>query len=407
MIKGLWRHPDFLRLWGAQIASAFGSRITRTALPIIAILTLRATPVEVAVLAALGVAPGVFVGLFAGGRVDRSARRPLLIGADLVRAGLILTIPAAAWLGALSMPQLYVVAAAVGAATSLFQIADNTYLPALVGPELLLEGNAKLEATEAVAEAAGPGVAGLLIQTLTAPVAVLIDGVSYLWSALLLYGIRAREAPAAADAGPKPTVWGDIATGFRAALAHPVVGPTLAAEGVMTFFGGFFLALYMIMALETLRLSPAAVGLIIGVGGVGAFAGALMAAPLGRLLGTWPATAVSLAMGQAANLLIALAVGAGTLAVPLLVIHQLIGDAFLGAYLVHALSLRQRVLPPVVLGRANAAFHAVTGLMLPAGALVAGPLAGAIGMAPTLWIGACGGLLAVPILLATPVLRTR
>lgn len=404
---GLWRHPDFMRLWGAQIASAFGSRITRTALPIIAILTLRATPVEVAVLSALGVAPGVFVGLFAGGRVDRSAKRPLLIGADLVRAGLILTIPAAAWLGALSMPQLYVVAAAVGAATSLFQIADNTYLPALVGPELLLEGNAKLEATEAVAEAAGPGVAGLLIQALTAPVAVLIDGVSYLWSALLLYRIRAREAPAAIDAGPRPTVWRDIATGFRAALAHPVVGPTLAAEGVMTFFGGFFLALYMIMALETLRLSPAAVGLIIGVGGVGAFAGALIAAPLGRRLGTGPAIAVSLTIGQAANLLIALAVGAGTLAVPLLVIHQLIGDAFLGAYLVHALSLRQRVLPPAVLGRANAAFHAVTGLMLPAGALLAGPLAGAIGMAPTLWIGACGGLLAVPVLLAAPVLRTR
>jgi hypothetical protein len=92
MMEGLWRHPDFLRLWGAQIASAFGSRITRTALPIIAILTLRATPVEVAILSALGVAPGVFVGLFAGGRVDRSAKRPLLIGADLVRAGLILTI---------------------------------------------------------------------------------------------------------------------------------------------------------------------------------------------------------------------------------------------------------------------------------------------------------------------------
>ncbi|HEU4882372.1 MAG TPA: MFS transporter [Longimicrobium sp.] len=403
---GLWRHRDFLRLWGAQIASAFGSRITRTALPIIAILTLRATPTEVAILSALGVAPGVLVGLFAGGRVDRSAKRPLLIGADLVRAGLIFTIPAAAWLGVLSMPQLYVVAAAVGAATSLFQIADNTYLPSLVGPELLLEGNAKLEATEAVAEAAGPGVAGVLIQALTAPVAVIVDGVSYLWSALLLYGIRAKEAPVPA-AGVAPTVWSDITTGFRAALAHPLVGPAMLAEGVMTFFGGFFLALYMIMALETLHLSPATLGLIIGVGGVGAFAGALMAAPLGRKLGTGPAMALSLAAGASANLLIALAAGAGKLAVPLLVIHQLVGDAFLGAYLIHSLSLRQRVLPQAVLGRANAAFHAVAGLMLPAGALLAGPLASAIGIVPTLWIGACGGLLAVPVLMTAPVLRTR
>jgi hypothetical protein len=237
---GLWRHPDFLRLWGAQIASAFGSRITRTALPVIAILTLHATPAQVAALSALGVAPGVFVGLLAGGRVDRSAKRPLLIGADLVRAALVFTIPAAAWLGVLAMPQLCLVAAAVGAATALFQIADNSFLPALIGPEALVEGNARLEATEAVAEAAGPGVAGILIQALTAPVAVLIDGVSYLWSALLLAGIRVHEAPAPAS-GQAPTLRGDVAAGFRASLAHPLVGPALVAEGVLSFFGGFFL----------------------------------------------------------------------------------------------------------------------------------------------------------------------
>src|SRR5215218_6104112 len=158
---GLWRHPDFLRLWAAQAGSAVGSRITRTALPIIAILTVRATPTEVAVLSALGVAPGVVVGLFIGGRVDRAAKRPLLVGADVMRALLILTIPAAAWLGALSMPQLYAVAALVGAATTLFQIADASFLPAVVGPDRLVEGNARLQATESVAEAVGPGLAGV------------------------------------------------------------------------------------------------------------------------------------------------------------------------------------------------------------------------------------------------------
>ena len=402
---GLWRHPDFLRLWGAQAASAFGSRITRTALPIIAILSIGATPTEVAVLSALGVAPGVFVGLLAGGRVDRAAKRPLLIGADLVRALLIFTIPAAAWLGALSMPQLYTVAALVGAATTLFQIADNSFLPALVRPEMLVEGNAKLEATEAVAESAGPGMAGVLVELLTAPVAVAIDGLSYLWSALLLSRIRTVEAPAAAERDT--TVWSDVATGFRASLSHPLVGPVLVAEGVMYFFGGFFLALYMIMALETLGLSPAVAGLVISAGGIGAFAGALIAEPLGRAAGTGPAMAVSLAVGQAANLLIPLALGAGALAVPLLVAHQLIGDAFLGAYLVHSVSLRQRVMPPAVLGRANATFHVVTGLMLPAGALLAGPLAGEIGVPLTLWIGAYGGLFAAPILLASEVPRAR
>lgn len=396
---GLWRHPDFLRLWAAQAASAFGSRITRTALPIVAILTLRASPTEVAVLSALGVAPGVVVGLWAGGRVDRAARRPLLVGADLVRAGLILTIPAAAWLGALSMPQLYAVAAAVGAATTLFQIADSSFLPSLVGRDRLVEGNARLEATDSVAEAAGPGIAGVLVELLTAPVALVVDALTYLWSALLLGGIRAREAPPA-PAGPRASVMDDVRAGFRACLAHPLVGRLLLAEAVTYLFGGFFLALYMVLALETLRLSPAAAGLVIGVGGVGAFAGALLAAPLGRALGTRRALAASLAAGQAANLLVPLAAHAGPLAVPLLVAQQLVGDAFLGAFAIHAVSLRQRELPDAVLGRASAAFHVTTGALLPAGALLAGLLADALGVPAVLWIGAIGGLLA-PLLLAT------
>jgi MFS family permease len=400
---GLWRHPDFLRLWAAQAASAFGSRVTRTALPILAILTVGATPTEVAVLSALGVAPGVLVGLWAGGRVDRTARRPLLVGADLVRALLILTIPAAAWLGALSMAQLYAVAAAVGAATTLFQIADNSFLPALVGRDLLVEGNARLEATDSIAEAAGPGIAGVLVQWLTAPVALAVDALTYLWSALLLSRIRAREAPPA-PAGPAASVLDDVRAGFRACLAHPLVGRLLLAEAVTYLFGGFFLALYMVLALETLRLSPAAAGLVISVGGVGAFAGALLAAPLGRTLGTGRALAVSLAVGQAANLLVPLAAHAGRWAIPLLAAQQLVGDAFLGAYIVHAVSLRQRELPESVLGRANATFHVVTGALLPVGALLAGPLASNLGITTTLWVGAAGGLLA-PLLLAGGISR--
>jgi len=403
---GLWRHPDFLRLWGAQAGSAFGSRITRTALPIIAILTLRATPTEVGILSALGVAPGVLVGLLVGGRVDRAARRPLLVGADLVRALLILTIPLAAWTGLLSMPQLYLVAALVGAATTLFEIAATSFLPTLVGRDLLVQGNARLGATESVAEAAGPGLAGVLVQLLTAPVAVIVDALSYLWSALLLGRIRAVEVRGAGGE-EAATVLGDVRAGFRACWANPLVRPLLLADAVTYLFGGFFMALYMVLALETLRLSPAAVGLVISVGGVGAFAGALLAEPLGRARRPGAAMAASLAVGQAAVLLVPLAAHAGPLAIPLLLAQQLVGDAFAGAYHIHALSLRQRALPEAVLGRANATFHVVAGVALPAGALIAGPLAGTIGVAPAAWVGAIGGLLAVPVLLASPVARLR
>src|SRR5262249_35054240 len=155
---------------------------------------------------ALSVAPGVLVGLFAGGYVDRARRLPLLVGADVARALLILTIPAAAWTGWLSMPQMYVVAALVAAATTLFQIADTSFLPTLVGREHLVEGNARLGATDSVAETAGPGIAGILIQLLTGPVAVIVDALSYLWSALLLSRIRVRETPGPPASGDG-SVW--------------------------------------------------------------------------------------------------------------------------------------------------------------------------------------------------------
>ncbi len=402
---GLWRHADFLKLWAAQSLSALGSRITRTALPMIAILTIGATPTEIAILSALGVAPGVVVGLVAGGPVDRSPKRPLLVATDLLRAALILTIPFAAWSGFLSMPQLYLVAACIGAATALFRIADNAYLPTLVGKDQLVEGNAKLEATDSIAESVGPGLAGILVQAMTASFAVIVDAVTYLWSASMLSRIRAAEAPAATE--ERNGLVADVKAGFHACLHEPVVARLLAAETLMMLFGGFFNTLYMILALERLALSPLAVGLVISVGGIGSFLGALMAERVASRFGLGPTLLATLTLGSAAALLIPLSEVAGPLAIPSLVAHQLIGDAFLSIYLIHALSLRQRVLPIEVLGRTSATFHVATGLAMPLGALVAGPLADAIGFSTTLWIGAVGGLAAALALISPTVLRQR
>lgn len=403
---GLWRHPDFLKLWAAQSLSAMGSRITRTALPMIAILSIGATPTEIAILSALGVLPGVIVGLVAGGPIDRRSKRPLLVATDLVRACLILTIPLAASSGFLSMPQLYLVAAAIGAASALFRIADNAYLPALVGKEHLVEGNAKLEATDSVAESVGPGLAGILIQAMTAPFAVIVDAATYLWSALMLSRIHSVETPAAAEERRTSLVT-DAKAGLRACLDEPVVARLLAAETLMMVFGGFFHTLYMILALERLALSPLAIGLVISIGGIGSFLGALVAGRFAMHLGLGPALLATLTLGSAAALLIPLSETLGPLAIPSLVAHQLIGDAFLSIYLIHALSLRQRLLPMEVLGRAGATFHVATGLAMPFGALVAGPLADRIGFSATMWIGAIGGMTAALALLSPTVLRQR
>ena len=283
---GLWREADFLKLWSAQAISAVGSRIARTALPILAVMTIGASVEEVAVLSALALAPGVIVGLAMGGRVDRRAKRPLLIGADLVRAALLLTVPLAAWLGRLSMGQLYTVAALTGAATTLFQIADRAFLPALIGRERLVEGNAKLEATEAVAEISGPGLGGLLVQAITAPLAIAFDAISFLASAVLLGAIRRPEAPAVAETdGDRPTLIKDLRVGLRACMLDPLVRPGFLVDAVSAFVNGIFAALYTVFALKTLGLSPATLGLIISVGGIGALFGALLAGRLSKRLG--------------------------------------------------------------------------------------------------------------------------
>ncbi len=403
---GLWREVDFLKLWSAQGISALGSRITRTALPILAVLTIGATVEQIAILSALALAPGVIVGLAMGGRVDRRAKRPMLIGADLFRAALLLTVPLTAWLGWLSMGQLYAVAALTGAATTLFQIADKAYLPALIGRSRLVEGNAKLEATDAMAEITGPGLGGLLVQAITAQLAIAFDALSFLISALLLGAIRRAEVPAASDTGDDgPTLIHDLRVGLRACVLHPLVQPVFLVEALSAFLNGVFATLYTVFALKTLGLTAATLGLVISVGGIGALFGALLAARFSAWLGMGRALIVCMTVSRVAGLLIPMARGPEWLAVSCLVSHQLVGDAMLIGYYVLAISMRQTVLPHDTLGRANATFHVTVGLLLPIGALLAGSIAAATDVRTALWISALGGL-ANPVILQLSAIRS-
>lgn len=391
----LWSHADFRRLWAAQAVSAVGSRITRTALPIIAISSLNASAPAVSLLSAMTMAPGVVIAVFAAGMIDRARKRPLLIAMDVVRCALLLTLPVAAVFGALTMAQLVIVAALTGAATAIFMIAKSAYLPRLIQVRHLVEGNTKLQTTEAVAEIAGPSVAGILIQAVTAPIAIITDAVSFLWSAWWLKQIAVDEGTAPAVAPQHPL--SDIAEGWRVCSGHPIVFPLLMAQGIFGLFAGFFSAIYMIFTLRTLGLDAATVGVIIGVGGIGALWGAFAAAPLSQRLGYGRAVVLCLASWVAASMLIPAAQGQGWLAIPFLVAQQLIGDGFLSAYMILTMSIRQTALHEDVQARAGATFQVVEGLALPAGALIAGPLADVVGPAGVLWI-ALGGA-TIPLLI--------
>ncbi|MFN7973416.1 MAG: MFS transporter [Acidobacteriota bacterium] len=390
-MNDLRHHRDFRRLWAAQTGSAFGSRITRTAVPVIAVKLLHASPAALGLLSALSVGPGAVIGLFAGGPVDRRPKRPILVAADLLRAALVLSVPVAAWTWGLSLVHLAIVTTLAGAATTLFDIADRAYLPSIVGRGLLAAGNGKLQTTDSLAEIAGPGLAGFLIDLVTAPVAMIVDAASYVWSALLLATLREDGRPET-ETGATSGLGGDLRAGLTATLGHPVVRPLLLATATSTFFSGFFLALYMAFALDTLAISPRTIGLVIGVGGIGGLLGAIAAPRLPARLGLGPTLILALAVGQCAGLLIPLARGERPVVLACLAGHQLVGDGFTMVFLVHAVSLRQRVLPIAVQGRAGATFAMTTGLLLPAGALLAGAIGSAIGVRATLWIGMCGGL---------------
>jgi len=397
-----------MRLWTAQMVSAFGSRITRTALPIIAVNTLHEPEWVVGLLMVLQLAPGILVGLAVGGFIDRNKKRAILVGADVVRAVTVASLTIAWLLGILSIVHVIVVGAIVGGASAMFQITDNAYLPALIPKRDLAEGNAKLESTEAIAEIAGPASAGALIAAFGAPFAVAIDAVSYVWSALRLAAIRAVEElpPAQVSASMSASRHGhDLRIGLRAVFGHPIVRPIVLSHMVWAISGGFFMGLYTLFCLRELQLSETTFGVIVAMGGVGSLFGAVLSRRIVRWLGLGRALVVMSTLSLVCALLIPLAGwdaatgGSIAIAIVFLCAHQLLSDGFSVAFVIQAVTLRQTVLPRHVLGRANAAIHVFTSGLLPLGALIGGVIAEVASTEIAVWVGVLFGLIAPAFLL--------
>jgi MFS family permease len=408
--RGLWGHADFMRLWSAQAISAFGARITRTALPIIAVNTLGEPESLIALLVTMQMAPQLVVALIAGGFVDRGRKRRIMIAMDVFRAAVVASLSIAWAVGFLALPQVIVVGLLVAAASSLFTITDVAYLPHLVGRKHIAEGNAKLETTEAVAEITGPATAGVLIAALGAPLAVIVNTASYLWSAVMLGRIQTIEIPAEAPPEASSSTWQttrDLGVGLRAVLGHPQVRPLVLAYMVWSAAGGFFAALYTLLCLRVLGLPESTFGIVIAMGGIGSLLGATVARPLGRAIGIGRTAIIASALSTLGGLAMASAayVKSYALALVLLGAHQLLSDGFMVVYMVHAVSLRQTVLPKHVLGRANAVVQVFsTGALLVATG-VAGVIAQFTSVQFAMWIGVLLGL-TVPLFLL-PLRRLR
>ncbi len=404
--RSFFINRNFGLLWSGQTISEFGSRITREGLPLAANLVLRATPVQMGLLAATGALPVLLVSLFAGVWVDRLRRRPLLIVADLARAVLLLSIPLVAVLRLLRIEQLYLVAALVGILTVLFEVANQSFLPGLVAYEQIVEANSKLRASSSLAEIGGPALAGVLVQAITAPLAILFDALSFLVSALFAAFIRAPEAQPA-PVQERQNLWREMQTGLRLLLGNPVLRAITLSTGTSNFFGGAFAALYGLFLIRELAVTPALYGVLVTFGGIGAFVGAFAASRFVRRIGLGRTLLGAMVLSGAASLLTPLAGGPREVTIAMLMASQLVGDFGREIYSINAVSLRQSIIPNHLLGRVNASVQFLSEGIWPLGAILAGLLSETIGMRYTLLIGAGLGFLLSSVWLLFSPLRRR
>ena len=405
MAKGvLLRHRDFRLLWGGETVSELGSQVSLLAIPLLAVRTLHATPFDMGLLTAASTAAFLIVGLPAGVWVDRVRRRRVMIGADLGRVLALGSVPVAYAVGGLTLVQLFVVTLTSGILTVFFDVAYQSYLPALVGRGHLVEGNAKLTGSAQVAAVAGPSIAGGLVQAIGSSAAVAVDSVSFLASAAAVGAIRSPEPKPVAPENGHPKLLHDIGEGLRFVFGDTLLRAIAATTATSNLFSGIAAAVEIVFLVRSVHASPGVIGLLFTMGGVGGVVGALAAGPIARRSGGARATVIGIA-GNAGALLIPLTMpgaallwfGAGMFIVSFSAV----------VYNVNQVSFRQRLCPDRLLGRMNATMRFVVWGVLPIGALIGGVLGSVAGLRPTLWIGAAGEAVAGIWLLASPMRTMR
>jgi MFS family permease len=405
--QSLWRHVDFLKLWAGQTVSELGSVVTRTAVPLVALLLLGAGPLQMALLVVSGSLAVLLVGLFAGAWVDRLRRRPLLIWADGIRAVLLLSIPIAQVFHVLGMPQLYVVMFFEACLGSLFDAAYPAYVPSLIGVERVVEGNAKLATSGSIAEIGGPGLAGALVQFFSAPFAILVDAISFAVSAVSLLLIRSPE-PARPPRTEATPIRGEIVEGLQLVRRHRVLFPMALRSVIAHVAGSFYGVLYTLYLLQELHLNPLLLGIVISAGGVGSLVGSLFAQRVINRLGIGPALIWTAIGASILGILTPLAQGPLLLATLMVFIPQLVGDGLQTIEGVAEISLIQGLIPDRVLGRVNATLEVFShGIAYPIGALAAASIAGVVGLRGGIAIGWAGMAISLLLLVLSPLPRIR
>ncbi|MFI6651299.1 MFS transporter [Streptomyces sp. NPDC050529] len=407
-VISLWRDGRFSRFWAGHSVSQFGDRITELALPLIAVGALNASANQVAWLTALIWAPNLLA-ILLGAWVDQQVRkRRLMILADLVRAAVLLSLPAAYALGAVTLTHLYAVAILTGAAGVLFNTAYPPFFVRLVPRASFVDANSKLSASRSVSQVAGPAVGGALIQALTAPVAIVVDALTFLVSAVLIGRVRIEEPTAAAADPAALSLARRAREGLAFVVRHPVLRATLGCAATVNFFT--FVAgsgLLVLFASRSLGLSAGVIGAALGAGATGALLGAVCAPAISRQLGVGRSILVGAVLFPAPIALAAAADGPLWLRAGALAAAEFLSGFGVMLFDVNLNSLQASVIPDGLRSRVAGAYSTINYGVRPVGAVVGGALATSLGLRPTLLVAAVGGALSVLWLLPSPIPRIR
>jgi MFS family permease len=401
---GLLRDHDYRQLFASTTVSQFGVHITQLAIPLVAILALHASPLEVGLLTALATAPFLVVGLPAGAWVDRMRRRTVLIVGDLGRGAVLVSVPLAWWMDALTIWHLYAAAFAFGVFHVFFDVAYQSYLPHLVGRSNLVEGNAKLEAVRATADLSGPAVAGQMIRALGLPVALLVNAVVMAASALFIARIRKHEDKPARR--PDAHLVREIREGLRFVLGHRLLRAIVTCTATFNLLSSAYGAMLILYLPRYLGLDAGTIGLVLTVGGAGGLVGAFTARRFAGWVGQGPAIWVSVAVASPFMLMMPL------LAEPGWRLWVAAAGAFVVSigvvvYNVTQVSFRQALTPDRLLGRMNATIRFLVYGTMPVGGLLGGVLGEVLGVRTALLVIAIGSCFAFLPVFLSPLRTTR
>jgi MFS family permease len=398
----LHENAVFRRFWLGQTISLFGDQVSLIAVPLVAVLVLDANAAQMGYLIAAELIPNLLFALHAGAWVDRRGRRrQTMIATDLGRAGAIATIPLAYGLDVLTIEQLYVVAFLVGSLSVLFQVSYASLFVSIVPREEYVSANSLLAGSRAFSFVAGPSIGGVLVQLLKAPVALLVDAVSYLFSAFYLGSISPVEPPT------EPAERGHVVAGIRFVLGNPTMRASLLATATINLFNFIFWALFILYAVRSLHVRAGTLGLVLGAGAVGGIIGSIVTTRLGRRIGIGPAFLFGCILFPVPLLLVPLAGGPKPLVLAMLFLAEF--GSGLGVMIldISAASIFAALVPHRLRSRVSGAYTLVNYGVRPLGSLIGGLLGSSIGLRPTLWIAAAGAIAGFLWLLPSPVAQMR